>query len=100
MDKKTQKPIHQIRLGRVRAAIWANEGTNGGIWHNLSFSRLYKNAKGTWRDSTSFGYDDLPLLAKLVDLAHDWCHEHKGESRPTAVDESGHPPDSEPTESL
>ena len=47
------KPIHEIRLGRIRAAIWENETKNGSR-HNVSFSRLYKDGD-QWKDSTSFG---------------------------------------------
>ena len=42
MSKK--KPIHEIRLGRVRAAIWENE-TSNGTRHNVTFSRLYRDPK-------------------------------------------------------
>ncbi len=26
----------------------------------------------SWQDSTSFGRDDLPLVAKVADMAHTW----------------------------
>ena len=57
-------------MGRVRAAVWANE-TENGTRHNVIVSRLYKDGD-VWRDSSSFGRDDLPLVAKVVDLAHSW----------------------------
>ena len=28
-----QKPVHEVRLGRIKAAIWANE-TDNGTRHN------------------------------------------------------------------
>ena len=59
------KPVHEIRMGRVRAAIWQNE-TATGVRHNVTFTRLYKDGD-QWKDSTSFGRDDLPLLEKLAD---------------------------------
>lgn len=64
------RPVHEVRLGRVRAAIWANE-TQHGTRHNVTVSRIYKDGDD-WRDSTSFGRDDLPLLAKVVDQCHSW----------------------------
>ena len=67
----SQKPIHEIRLGRVRAAIWENETTHG-IRRNVTFSRLYRDEQGNWGDSSSFGRDDLPLLCKVADCAHTW----------------------------
>ncbi len=64
------RPVHEIRLGRIRAAIWENETTNG-TRYNVTVSRLYKD-DDTWKDSTSFGRDDLPLVAKIVDQCHTW----------------------------
>ena len=68
-----QKPVHEIRLGRIRAAIWENETQNGTL-HNVTVARLYKDGDN-WRDSYSFGRDDLPLVAKVLDRCHDWIYE-------------------------
>lgn len=72
MAKKTEKtrPVHEFRLGRIKAAIWENE-TQNGTRHNVTVSRLYKDGD-EWKDSTSFGRDDLPLVGKVVDQAHSW----------------------------
>lgn len=64
------RPVHEVRVGRVRAAIWENQ-TDQGPRHNVTVSRLYKEGD-QWKDSSSFGRDDLPLVAKVVDLAHSW----------------------------
>jgi hypothetical protein len=69
------KPIHEIRLGRIRAAIWLNEGENG-TWYNAQITRLYKDRNDQWKDSTGFGREDLPLVAKIADLAMTWMFEH------------------------
>jgi hypothetical protein len=79
-EKAKVKPVHEIRLGRIKAAVWENETQNGSM-HNVTFSRLYK--VGTqWKDSGSFGRDDLPLLAKVADRVHSWIfdqsHEQNG----------------------
>jgi hypothetical protein len=71
-----QKPAHEIRLGRVKGTIWANE-TDNGTRYNVSVSRLYKDGE-EWKQTTSFGRDDLPLVAKVVDLAHLWIYEQAG----------------------
>ena len=68
-----KRPVHELRLGRIRAAVWENS-TQNGTRHNVTVSRLYKDGDD-WRDSTSFGRDDLPLLAKVADLAHSWIFE-------------------------
>ena len=71
-----QKPAHEIRLGRVKATIWANE-TENGTRHNVTVSRIYKDGDD-WKQTASFGRDDLPLVAKVVDLAHLWIYEQAG----------------------
>ena len=72
------RPIHEVRLGRVKAAIWQNE-TENGIWFSVAITRLYRK-DDRWEASTSFGRDDLPLVAKVADLAHTWIYQHGGES--------------------
>jgi hypothetical protein len=69
-----KRPVHEIRLGRIKAAIWEND-TKDGTRHNISLSRIYKDGN-QWKDSTSFGRDDLPLLMKVADLAHTWIYEN------------------------
>ena len=69
-----KRPVHEIRLGRIKAAIWENE-TREGNRHNISLTRIYKD-ENIWKDSTSFGRDDLPLQAKVADLAHTWIFEN------------------------
>ena len=71
--RSKKRPVHELRLGRIRAAVWENS-TQNGTRHNVTVSRLYKDGDD-WKDSTSFGRDDLPLLAKVVDLAHSWIFE-------------------------
>ncbi len=72
-----QKPFHEIRLGKIKAAIWANTGEHGARY-NVTFERLYKQGD-EWRQSDSFGRDDLPVLAKVADMAHTWIFEHAAE---------------------
>jgi len=74
MAAKT-KPVHEIRIGRVRASIWANTSQAGRTFHKVTVQRLYKAESG-WRSTASFGRDDLPLVAKALDAAHSWVFEH------------------------
>ena len=74
--KTNQKPVHEIRLGAVRAAIWRHQ-TGQHIRHNVTFSRLYKEdakdgAKARWKSSESFGRDDLPKLVLVAQKAYSW----------------------------
>ncbi len=74
MNQEKTKPVHEIRLGCVRAAVWENP-TQNGMRHNVTISRLYKDGE-QWKDSSSFGREDLPLVRKVIDLAHTWIYEH------------------------
>ena len=69
----SKKPVHEIRLGRIKAAIWEND-TQNGTRYNVTFTRLYKDGD-QWKDSPSYGRDDLPLLAKVADQVHSWIFE-------------------------
>lgn len=61
-----QKPAHEVRLGRVKAVVWAN-ATDGGVRHNVTVRRLFKrDGSSTWEQSDSFGRDDLPIVAEVV----------------------------------
>ena len=70
MNNNNNKPIHEIRLGYIKAAIWAND-TESGIRYNVRVTRLYKDGDN-WQTTDSFGRDDLPIVAKAADLAHTW----------------------------
>ena len=80
MATSTQKvrPVHEVRLGRIKAAIWANQ-TESGVRHNVTVMRIYKDGD-TWKTSESFGREDLPLVAKVADMAHTWIYEHGSET--------------------
>jgi hypothetical protein len=68
-----QKPVHEIRIAGVKAAIWENE-TQNGTRHNVTVCRLYKDGE-QWKQTESFGRDDLLVLAKVLDQAHTWIFE-------------------------
>lgn len=91
-----KKPVHEVKLGGVRAAVWANQNGDGPAWFNVTITRLYKDAQGNWKDSASFGRDDLLLVAKVADMAHTWVCErlHGGQERPEP--EAAAQPDAEP----
>jgi hypothetical protein len=66
-----KKPTHEIRLGTIRAAIWAHENRQNQVWFNVTVTRVYKDDLG-WRDSSTFNRDDLPVVAKIMEMAYVW----------------------------
>jgi hypothetical protein len=81
-----QKPVKEIRLASVRAAIWQNQLENGRVMHSVTFSRLYKE-DGAWRDASSFGRSELPLVSRAAEMALDWILEQQANEQPQAADE-------------
>jgi hypothetical protein len=71
-----QKPVHEIRLGRIKATIWENE-TEQGTRHNVNVVRLYKD-DDEWKQSASFGREDLLLVGLVANLATQWIFEQAG----------------------
>ena len=70
-EKTARRPVHEIRLGRVKGAIFHNQNDNGA-WHNVVLKRLYRDSEGKWKSGDSFSRDDLPLVGKVSDLCHSW----------------------------
>src|SRR5512132_2759375 len=87
-----ERPVQVIRIRNLRANIWANRLPSGDLAYNVTFDRLYRQPDqtddqdevtkhGDWKQSQSFGRDDLLLLAKLADLAHSEVYGLQDESR-------------------
>lgn len=70
------KPIHEVRIGKVKAVIWANQ-TENGIRHNVTLRRIFKrDSNAQWEQSDSFGRDDLPLVSEVSRQAWLWIFQH------------------------
>lgn len=73
------KPIHEVRMGAIKATLWKNE-TQTGFRYNTTFCRVYRD--GTeWKTTDSFSREDLLLLGKVADQAHSWIHAQAVEDR-------------------
>ena len=70
MPTEHVRPVHEIRLGRIKSVIWPVDGSNGRFY-SATITRIYKDGV-TWKESSSFSRDDLPLVAKVADLTHTW----------------------------
>jgi hypothetical protein len=78
-----ERPIHEIRMGKCKAAIWANPSEQG-TFYNVTLSRIFKR-DDRWESTDSFGRDDLPLVAKLADQAHTWIYQRQADEREAAA---------------
>ena len=71
------KPIHEVRLGTIKAAVWKNE-TETGARYNVTFGRIYKDGD-SWRTSDSFSRDDLLVVEKVAGRTFAWIHQQEQE---------------------
>ena len=83
------RPVHEMRLGRVRCSVWQNE-SDTGPWYSVKVTRLYK-VDAEWKASGSLNRDDLLPAAKLCEEAALWIFRQQqhaspvGEVTPTAA---------------
>jgi hypothetical protein len=71
-----EKPVHEIRIGRIKAVIWANY-TEAGTRHNATLRRIFKrDANAPWEQSDNYGRDDLLLVAEVARQAALWIFEN------------------------
>ena len=66
---KKAEPVDRIRVGRIEASIWENDGQNGK-WHAVTLSRTYQDAQGNLRNSDSFSGTDTLLAAEALRAAY------------------------------
>lgn len=64
-----QAPIQTLRDGKLKAAIWKNEGDKG-TFYTVQLSRLYEK-EGKLHESDSFSNGDLLKIAHLATRAYD-----------------------------
>ena len=72
VDVETRDKGRKRSKGPKRRETTRSE-TERGVRHNVPVSRLYKDGD-TWKDSHSFGRDDLPVVKALCDQAWTWIY--------------------------
>lgn len=84
-----QKPAFEFRLGRIRATVWENHHEKTGRWFSVQVTRTYKDADGKWQNATTFGRDDLFVVAEVVRQARLWIGQ--AERKDGRADANGEP---------
>jgi hypothetical protein len=54
-QKPTHKPVEEVRIGSIKAAIWKNE-TESAPRFNVTFQRLYHDGDSAIESGFSFSY--------------------------------------------
>ncbi len=75
-----ERPVHTIRHGKLKASIWRNVTDKGPIY-NVTIVRGFRQNE-QWKDSHSFGYNDLPIVAKLLNDCHSYITNLRAGERP------------------
>jgi hypothetical protein len=72
---KARRPIHSISAGGIEVSIWENQGQKG-TFYTVTHRRSYKQGD-EWKETDSYGEDDLLRLSKLIDEADSWIAAHR-----------------------
>ena len=64
------EPLHEVRFGDVRAAVWTNPSTMGTFYH-VTFQSLSNKNRHT-KAANGFRPLDLPVLAYTANEAFKW----------------------------
>lgn len=78
MTETKTKPIHEIRLGNVKAVVWPGK-TRGKP--SVTYKRLFKReGSSQWETSDFFGPGDQLRMAKLCDQVDTWFRVEGGQA--------------------
>lgn len=85
-----KRPVEEFRIGRINFSIWDNQTAKGKVWFNTVIERLYLDG-GKLKTSTSYGCDDLPIVAKGSDMAYAWIRTQERLTPSANVEQDEHP---------
>ncbi len=71
-----QKPLHQIRIGSVRASIWEHR-TDHTSFLTVNYSRSYPDGQGHWHNGYSYTEQDLPAIMDCALEAKKWMRMYR-----------------------
>lgn len=64
-----QKQPENIWDGNIKASIWRNEGESG-VFHSVTFARVYEDRDGNPRDAHGFSGTDVLKVSELARQAY------------------------------
>src|SRR5580658_5053288 len=79
-ERSSRAPVFTCRHRALKAAVWRNE-TDNGVMFNTTLSRSYKDGE-EWRESQSFGWDDLLIVAELLRTCYGFIAREMAKQRP------------------
>lgn len=77
-ERSGNAPVFSCRHRALKAAVWRNDLENGPMF-NTTVSRSYKDGE-TWKESGSFSYDDVLIVAELLRTCHGFISREMGKA--------------------
>ena len=86
---ETNKPVHEIRIGRIKTSVWKTEGEYGPKLQAkapvLSYRVPVEKRKGKsddgWRESAYFSREETLVAQKVLERAFDYIAEYKEDAQ-------------------
>ncbi len=75
-------PLKKFSAGSVSCALWENQATVDGRKVEIlkaTVERRYKDRDGTWKSSTSFSRNEIPLVIYCLQKAFEVMVEEKSD---------------------
>ncbi len=76
MASNNKKPLHTLKTGSARAAIFENDGKNGPFLKAI-FSQSFRSPDGNWRQSHSYTEKAIEDLMNAALEAKEWMAQHR-----------------------
>jgi len=68
-ELKPTQPEKKFRVGGVSATVWINS-TEKGSFPNIQLSRSYLDKEKNWKDTNSYGMNDVPKALLVLGEAY------------------------------
>ena len=78
-QSKRIRLVHEIQIGRIKAVIRADLRDPTLVRYNVTVARRIAEGRA-WRHTRRFDTDDLPLVWKVLNLAHTWTCQRAAEN--------------------
>ncbi len=71
--RQGRAPLQVFRRANVEAAVWERRSQDGRVYHEVSVSRSYRRADGTWGRSAAFGMGEVAAMLRCTAEAERWA---------------------------
>ena len=80
MPQDKNAPLQVFRVKGVKVSVFQNS-SDANVWHKITTQKIYRDADGTWKTTTSLGRDDIPVARMLMERAWEFILDLEAGSR-------------------